>query len=78
MKTEIHVHDWAWCHGELKIARKKVELTNEQKDINDEILDRLELERRRLIEETRALQEQTKRKPGRKKKNQPTSLTEDI
>ena len=60
------------------MARKKVELTNEQKDINDEILDRLELERRRLIEETRALQEQTKRKPGRKKKNQPTSLTEDI
>ena len=60
------------------MARKKVELTNEQKDINDEILDRLELERRRLIEETRALQEQTKRKPGRKKKNQPASITEDL
>jgi hypothetical protein len=60
------------------MARKKVELTSEQKDINDEILDRLEMERRRLIEETRALQEQTKRKPGRKKKNQPTSITEDL
>lgn len=60
------------------MARKKVELTNEQKDINDEILDRLEMERRRLIEETRALQEQTKRKPGRKKKNQPASITEDL
>ncbi len=49
-----------------------------KKNINDEILDRLEAERRRLIEETRALQEQTKRKPGRKKKNQPTSITEDL
>lgn len=60
------------------MARKKVKLTEEQKDTNDAILDRLEEERRRLVEETRALQEQTKRKPGRKKKNQPNTLTEDI
>ena len=60
------------------MARKKVELTSEQKYINDAILDRLEEERRRLVEETRALQEQTKRKPGRKKKNQqhPSSAEE--
>lgn len=60
------------------MARKKVSLSSEQKEHNDEILDRLEEERVRLIEETRALQEQTKRKPGRKKKNQPTSSLEDI
>jgi hypothetical protein len=65
-------------HGEIKMARKKVSLSSEQKEQNSEILDRLEEERLRLIEETRALQEQTKRKPGRKKKNQPTSSTEDI
>lgn len=60
------------------MARRKVELTDEQKQKNNAILDRLEEERRRLIEETRALQEQTKRKPGRKKKNHPTSPAEEI
>lgn len=60
------------------MARKKVKLTEEQKDTNEAILERLEQERRRLVEETRALQEQTKRKPGRKKKNKPSSLTEDL
>ncbi len=52
------------------MARRKVELTKEQKDRNAEILARLESERENLIEETRALQQQTKRKPGRKRKNQ--------
>lgn len=59
------------------MARKKVKLTDEQKEKNNAILDRLEEERQRLVEETRALQEQTKRKPGRKKKNQSTSTAEE-
>ncbi|MCP4422964.1 MAG: hypothetical protein GY803_00585 [Chloroflexi bacterium] len=52
------------------MARRKVELTLEQKRRNAEILARLEAERQSLVEETRALQQQTKRKPGRKRKNQ--------
>ena len=60
------------------MAKRKVELTDEQKNNNIAILDRLEAERRRLVEETRALQEQTKRKPGRKKKPQLTSPIEDL
>lgn len=52
------------------MAKKKVELTDEQKRHNAEILARLEMERIRLAEETRALQEQAKRRPGRKKKQQ--------
>lgn len=52
------------------MAKRKVTLTKEQKAKNQAILDTLEEERRRLVEETRALQEQTKRKPGRKKKGQ--------
>ena len=50
------------------MARRKVELTEDQKQKNAKILARLEAERQRLIEETRALQQQTKRKPGRKRK----------
>ncbi len=50
------------------MAKRKVKLTEEQKQQNAEILSRLERERQRLIEETRALQQQTKRKPGRKRK----------
>lgn len=50
------------------MARRKVQLSQDQKQKNAEILERLEAERRRLIEETRALQQQTKRKPGRKRK----------
>ena len=50
------------------MAKRKVKLTDEQKQRNAEILARLEMERQRLIEETRALQQQTKRKPGRKRK----------
>ncbi len=52
------------------MAKRKVKLTEEQKQRNAEILSRLEMERQRLIEETRALQQQTKRKPGRKRKKQ--------
>ena len=50
------------------MARRKVQLSQDQKQRNAEILERLEAERRRLVEETRALQQQTKRKPGRKRK----------
>jgi hypothetical protein len=61
------------------MAKRKVELTDEQKQKNLAILQRLEEERRRLVEETRALQEQTKRKPGRKKKKNPaTSPAEEL
>ena len=51
------------------MAKRKVELSEAQKKRNAEILARLEAERQRLVEETRALQQQTKRKPGRKRKN---------
>lgn len=51
------------------MAKRKVELTEEQKQQNEAILARLEADRQRLVEETRALQLQTKRKPGRKRKN---------
>ena len=44
------------------MARRKVQLSQDQKQKNAEILERLEAERRRLVEETRALQQQTKRK----------------
>ena len=49
------------------MAKRKVELTERQKKRNQEILARLEAERQRLVEETRALQEQTRRRPGRKR-----------
>ena len=52
------------------MARRKVELTEEQKKKNAEILARLKEERERLADETRTLQQKTKRKPGRKRKNQ--------
>lgn len=53
------------------MAKGKVKLTEEQKRRNAEILARLERERQRLIEDTRALQEQTRRRPGRKRKRRP-------
>ncbi len=52
------------------MARRKVVLTEDQKKKNAQILAKLEEERQRLVEETRALQLKTKRKPGRKRKNQ--------
>ena len=53
---------------EKDMAKRKVELTEKQKAKNAAILARLEMERQRLVEDTRALQEQSRRKPGRKKK----------
>jgi hypothetical protein len=54
------------------MARRSVELTEAQKRRNAEILARLEDERQRLVEETRALQQKTKRKPGRKRRSEPS------
>jgi hypothetical protein len=50
------------------MSKKKVVLTEDQRRRNAEILARLEEERVRLIEETRALQLQERRRPGRKRK----------
>ncbi|HSH00971.1 MAG TPA: hypothetical protein VLL52_00540 [Anaerolineae bacterium] len=54
------------------MAKRKVELTDEQKNINSEILARIEAERNRLFEETRALQQQWKSKSGRKRSRKAT------
>ena len=43
------------------MAKRKVELTDEQKTKNDLILARIETERGRLFEDTRALQQQFRR-----------------
>lgn len=43
------------------MAKRKVELTDEQKRKNDMILARIEAERSRLFEDTRALQQQFRR-----------------
>ena len=51
------------------MAKRKVVLTDDQKRNNEAILARLEAERRALIEETKSLQDNAKRRAGRKKKN---------
>ena len=50
------------------MAKRKVTLTDDQKRRNAEILARLEKERQQLIEETRALQQAERRRPGRKRR----------
>ncbi|MCB9432483.1 MAG: hypothetical protein H6668_10910 [Ardenticatenaceae bacterium] len=50
------------------MAKRKISLTDDQRKKNIEILSRLEDERRRLIEDTRALQQAEKRRPGRKRR----------
>ena len=50
------------------MSKMKGVLTDDQRKRNAEILARLEEERTRLIEETRALQQQERRRPGRKRK----------
>ncbi len=50
------------------MAKRKVELSDDQKTRNEEILARLERERIQLIEETRALQQAERRRPGRKRR----------
>ncbi len=50
------------------MAKRKVTLTEDQKKKNAEILARLEAERQRLVEETRALQQAERSRPGRKRR----------
>ncbi|MBP8001917.1 MAG: hypothetical protein KA314_08875 [Chloroflexi bacterium] len=45
----------------------KINLTNEQLSQNDEILARIEAEKERLLEETRALQQQWRQEERRKR-----------
>ena len=49
------------------MAKRKVELTEEQKGKNELILAQIEAERARLFEETRALQQQFRRNIRRKR-----------
>lgn len=58
------------------MAKKKVELTTDQKDKNLLILARIEAERDRLFEETRALQQQFRRNIKRKR-SKSRSISED-
>ncbi|MFO7661168.1 MAG: hypothetical protein R6X18_01105 [Chloroflexota bacterium] len=53
------------------MSKKKVVLTEDQRKRNAQILARLEEERMRLVEETRALQLQERRRPGRKRRKKP-------
>ena len=50
------------------MAKRKISLSDEQKRRNAEILARLENEREQLVEETRALQQAERRRPGRKRR----------
>ncbi|NCF65780.1 MAG: hypothetical protein JSV68_13975 [Anaerolineaceae bacterium] len=59
------------------MAKRKVELTEDQKRRNAEILARLELERQRLCEETRALQLRERSRPGRKRRKK-QKLSEEV
>ena len=49
------------------MAKREVVLSDEQKKRNQKILDRLAEERQRLIEETRSLQKQSRRRKKRDK-----------
>lgn len=58
------------------MAKRKIELTDEQKYRNQMILARIEAERDRLFEETRALQQQFRRNIKRKR-SKSCSLEDD-
>ena len=58
------------------MAKRKVELTDEQKLRNQMILARIDAERDRLFEETRALQQQFRRNIKRKR-SKTRSLAEE-
>lgn len=49
------------------MAKRKIQLTDDQKKKNDLILARIEAEKARLYEETRALQQQFRRNIKRKR-----------
>ena len=52
---------------EQRMAKRKVELSDDQKSKNQLILARIEAEKRRLFEETRALQQQFRRNIKRRR-----------
>jgi hypothetical protein len=60
------------------MAKRKVELTNNQVKRNDLILARIEAEKNRLFEETRALQQQFRRNIKRKRAEGKISIQEPI
>jgi hypothetical protein len=60
------------------MAKRKVELTNNQVKRNDLILARIEAEKNRLFEETRALQQQFRRNIKRKRAEGKISIREPI
>jgi len=66
----------ALLKGSIGMAKRKIELTDEQKLRNDLILARIDAERDRLFEETRALQQQFRRNIKRKR-SKSHSLVED-
>lgn len=60
------------------MVKRGVKLTEDQKKRNDAILSRLEEERSQLVEETRAMQEQTGRKANRRRtKGTKTAVIEE-
>ncbi len=60
------------------MAKRKVKLTEDQKRRNAEILARLEMERQRLTEETRALQLRERSRPGRKRRKKHKATEEAV
>ncbi len=60
------------------MVKRKVELTTDQKDMNLMILARIEAERDRLFEETRALQQQFRRNIKRKRSKSRLILEDDF
>lgn len=59
------------------MAKRKVELTDEQKNKNLSILAQIEAEKARLFDDTRALQQQFRRNIKRKRSRNRISLSED-
>jgi hypothetical protein len=60
------------------MAKRKVELSNDQKSRNDLILARIDAERDRLFDETRALQQQFRRNIKRKRSKNRLLVEEDF
>ena len=60
------------------MAKRKVELTDAQKSRNDMILARIDAERDRLFEETRALQQQFRRNIKRKRSKSHSMIEDDF
>ena len=63
--------------GFYEMAKRKIELTDDQKQRNLLILARIESERDRLFEETRALQQQFRRNIKRKRSKSHSILDDE-